>query len=174
MALELIEHIETNNVWSVSITNIPQDGTALLIKTSLRDNQGGGAPEASAYLRVNNDSSTNYYWARNYLGYGSDHYQNSTSQSAFEFDIAGSAMNAGVFATGTWMIENYTGSNQKNIIHRATMQNESNSTSRTNFYTFCWYNTSAITSLLFYRQGTPAGGYSFDTGGTITIYKYVQ
>jgi hypothetical protein len=150
---------------SIEFTSIPQDGTDLVVLTSLRSVND----ESLALISFN--GSTSNFSERFLRGNGS------TVDSAF-FDSGGfarifgasvqSSQTANTFSNGTLYIPNYTGSTNKSASGDSV--NENNATAATQIIVaLLWSDTSAITSL-----AVASNSGDLAIGSTVSLYKVTK
>jgi hypothetical protein len=152
---------------SIEFTSIPQDGTDLLILTSLRDNLAN--PTSSAKLQFNASAATNYS-LRRLRGTGSAAASDSfASQSSIGGNhINGATSTADTFASGMIYITNYSQTVAKSVSIDATAENNATATAL-GINAGLWSLTAAITSIQITPEGT-----SFAVGSTISLYKITK
>ena len=151
---------------SIEFTSIPQDGTDLLILSSLRSN--ASADHSNGNLTFN--GSTSGYSERMLFGTGTSAITVSTSGSIIEWSEVHPAANftANTFGNGRIYIPNYTAAVAKSVSSEATTENNA-TTSLIYMNAALWNNTAAITSLMI----TASTG-SFIAGSTISLYKITK
>lgn len=149
---------------SIEFTNIPQDGTDLLLVWSVRtvDNVN----QSIMRLVFNGDTGTNYAWVRIW-GTGSSV---STSSGASQTTILngyadGANATANTFGNSSVYISNYTSSATKSVSNDSVSEN--NATEAYQFIGAGSYSGSAITSLLL-RENSSGNLAQYSTA---SLYK---
>jgi hypothetical protein len=166
MSFELIESKTLGTAQaSIEFTSIPQDGTDLLVLTSLRFDIDLG----DVNLKVN--GSTSGYSMRHLYGTGSSVASSNNSSGSFIWATFANflSLTASTFSNGQLYLPNYSGATNKSVsIESAT---ENNGTFSYHGITAgVWANTDAITSLLF----SGGGSGNFVAGSTISLYKITK
>ena len=141
--------VGADSVSSITLTNIPQTYTDLLIKVSLRGTNAQYYDEL--YMQFNNDTgATNYKYL--YLDSGAGTPRSAkTSGASFIYPgiIPGANATANTFSNGDIYIQNYTSSNTKSV--STDLVQENNSSASFSYYQTLdaglWVGTSAITSI---------------------------
>jgi hypothetical protein len=148
---------------SIEFTSIPQDGTDLLILTSLRSTAASGASPAT--IRFNGSSSN--FSRRRLLGSGSG---SPTSDTAADGSFAGYQTDtSNTFDSTACYIPNYTGSTNKSFSSdHVTEANQT--TAYQSLFAGLWANTAPITSLSVH----PDPSHNFAIGTTISLYKITK
>lgn len=162
MSFELIETIEVGagGASKLLFSNIPADGTDLLLKFSLRTNRTGISWDyQNFYFNSNGATCT----VRRLYGTGTGYSQGTTSYlNPISCDSEDSAS---TFSNGEIYIPNYTGSQQK--IASARMVTEAqNSTAYQALYAMLWPNTAVVNDV-----GIWGGGGTFVQYTTASLYK---
>lgn len=162
MTMTLVETIEVGagGAASISFTSIPQDGTDLVLKFSLRSSGGDNV----CFLRFN--GSTSNYSNRYLNGTGSS-VSSGTDTSIYQ-SIATSSSTANTFSSGLSYIANYAVSQNKSVSSDSV--NENNATgARQLLVAGLWSDTSAITSLSLVLAGN-----NFVENSTASLYKITK
>lgn len=148
-----------------NFTNIPQNGTDLILLTSLR-----ATNTVSQWQNVRitfNDSSTGYNYR---LLYGNDSGVFTDSQSSqphFRFHYSTYALaTAGVFASGQIHVQNYTSSNAKSIAYESATEHNGSAAIQGMSGGF-WTGTSPVTSIKI----VPDFAGNFVAGSSVSLYK---
>ena len=148
---------------SIEFTSIPQDGTDLLILTSLR-NTTASTGWADAFIRPN--GATTNLSSRVLYGTGSGT-GSLTDTQIYHQAVNGSAT-ANTFSNSVIYIPNYAGSTAKSIsVDTVTEQNATNALQA--ITAGLWNSTAAITSLTIVPTAN-----NFDVGSTISLYKITK
>ena len=149
---------------SIEFTSIPQDGTDLVILTSLRSAQTG-VEHVEVFIAFN--GSTSNFSARQLFGSGSS--TGSSTPARQVGLLPGVNATSNTFNNGIIYIPNYTGSSHKS--YSVDSVSESNATlAYQNILAGLWSDTSAITSLAI----TNTSGNNFVAGSTISLYKITK
>jgi hypothetical protein len=145
---------------SIEFTSIPQDGTDLLLKASLRDDQNSAI---AFYISLN--GSTANFSARYLYGNGA-----SPSSGTLARYVGSTRDNAtaNTFNSTDIYIPNYAGSTNKSYSVDNVTENN-NTTADQNIIAGLWSDTSAITSLSI----SPSAG-NWRAGSTISLYKITK
>jgi hypothetical protein len=148
---------------SIEFTSIPQDGTDLVVKASLRTSSGTSYDE----IRLSLNGSTSNRSSRYLFGSGS-----STGSSTLTTGYVGNApqngLTANTFANTEIHLPNYTGSTNKSA--SADSVSEANQTEAYQLIVaFLWSQTAAITSLAL-----TAGANNFVIGSTVSLYGVLK
>jgi len=164
---QLIERIEVGagGAASIEFTSIPQDGTDLVVKMSLRGSQATDA--TGIFFNFNNDTSANY--DRVYLrGSGSSvNTSSSTSDTTFFTNGNGSTSTSNTFTSAELYISNYASSNNKSISLNSTMENNATLAYQM-INAISWNNSAAMTSIQIDAQ------VSFVEYSTASLYKITR
>lgn len=150
---------------SIEFTSIPQDGTDLLVLSSLRNTTSG---QTNGNLTFN--GSTSGYSERMVYGTGTAGISVSTSGSLINWSEVhpDSTMTANTFGNGRIYIANYTSSAAKSLMSEAVL--ETNATGTLMYVNSAiWNNTAAIASLRI-----AASGGTLAVGSTISLYKITR
>lgn len=148
--------VGSGGVATIDFTSIPATYTDLRLVLSSRNT----ADNVSASITFNNDTGSNYSYAR-IIGSGASGSGDNTSGAA-NISIYGSepsSFTATVFSNAEIYIPNYAGSNYKSTLINSVLENNA-STSYVTFVAGLWSSTSAInrvtlsTSLLFTQYST--------------------
>ena len=148
---------------SIEFTSIPQDGTDLVILTSLRDNGGSDIGQYISFNGSTSNFSAIYLFGNPALG--------SPVQTGILARYIGSVASgntANTFNSTSIYIPNYSGSRNKSYsVDNAT---ENNATSANmNIIGGTWSDTAAITSLALTTITT-----SWVAGSTVSLYKITK
>jgi hypothetical protein len=164
MTMTLIEtKTLTGTQASIEFTSIPQDGTDLLILTSLRDN---GGSDIGQYISFN--GSTSNFAARYLFGnpaLGSP--VQSGSLARYTGSVA-SGNTANTFNNTSIYIPNYSGSRNKSYSVDNVTENNAAS-ANLNIVGGLWSDTAAITSLALSTITT-----SWVSGCVVSLYKITK
>lgn len=163
MTYELIETITlTSSASSIEFTDIPQDGTDLVLFVSARPDT---ASIRSYRLHINNETSGTNYSQRTLEGDGSSAYStNETSQDRILFYVAGGTT-ANTFGSTRIYFSNYAGSTAKPITIDNVTENNA-TTAYQQLHAANWNNTAAITSIRISDSSV-----NTLTGSTASLYK---
>jgi len=164
MSYELIETVEVGSGGAASIefTSIPQDGTDLVLKYSLRTDT---SPSLYDIAIISFNSSSANFTIIELEGTGLSVF--SRSQSAGRGgDISGAGTTANTFSSGQIYVSNYASSNAKSF--SVDMVTENNGTDgKQMLIAGSWDDTSAISSVSFASNDSA----DFVTGSSISLYK---
>jgi len=171
MSLETMTKLASTTVGvggsaSVSFTNIPQDYTDLVLKTSTR--QSGASSATTIRMGFNGDTGANYSY-RFLQGAGSSSAtssfgNNATNTSNETIVNNGAGATASIFASGEICINNYTSFNFKSWLSDSVQENNA-TTAYSRISAGLWNNSSPITSIsLVDSEG------SFIQNSTFTLY----
>jgi hypothetical protein len=164
-------HIQTIEVAaggasSINFTNIPQGFTDLVLKASLRQDQGN--PNAFPFIRFNGSSAD--LSSRYLAGTGSSTFSGAVSGLAFWNATKNGVETSNTFTNDEIYIPNYTGSNQKSFSLDSVMENNGTD-SRQWLMAGLWANTSPITSItIFSGDNTASPAFSFLQNSSISLY----
>ena len=149
---------------SIEFTSIPQDGTDLLILTSLRSSDTG------AYVNINIgfNSSTTGFSARWLYGLGSGGVGSATSIARYAGEVNTANDTSNTFSNGSIYIPNYAGSTDKSISSDSVRETNASANAMA-IGAGLWSNTAAITSI---QLDCSAGNYV--AGSTISLYKITK
>ena len=163
--MEFIASVEAgpSNPNEIEITNIPQDGTDLLIYVSTR------GPGSTAGFRINNDSGTNYPMVQLL--------SNSTSiiQGGFTFsefistNNDSNATDNSLFSNNEFYIKDYTSSGQKRL-HSSQVTENLGGVADMRWTSMTYTGTSPVTSI----QILLFGANTFDAESEFFIYKITE
>ena len=162
--MQLVETIEVGagGAASIEFTSIPQDGTDLLVKLSMRGTNS--AVFDQILMRINGSTST--YTIRGLVGDGSSPSSDGTTGlTGMKIGVGvGANATANTFSNTEVYIPNYTGSTNKTILN--TSSNDLNGSGGVIRRVGLWRNTSAITSITI----TTLNASTFSVGTTATLY----
>jgi hypothetical protein len=150
---------------SISFTSIPQDGTHLLIFTSLRST--ANAISDTGFLRFNGSSSG--YTYRSVFGSGSSalSFTGGADDAAQLQYVNGATSTANTFNNAQFFIPNYASTLVKSFSADYVRQN--NTSDQTSIMmSHLWNNTAPITSFVL---STAA---QFVVGSTVSLYKITK
>jgi hypothetical protein len=140
---------------SIEFTSIPQTGTDLVLKASLRNSVNNG----NGNIAFNTGGT---YTRRRLVGTGSSV---SSDTLTPDFNVSTSVSTANTFGNVAIYIPNYTGSTAKS--YSVDSVNENNATLANQLIVAgLWDQTSAITSITL----TPLGGGTLTEGSTASLY----
>ena len=160
--MQLIETITLGTTAaSITFSSIPQDGTDLLLLTSLRSNRSG---ENVTVVELRLNGSTSNRTSRSLQGDGVSATSVSYTNGRIALDTAAGAT-ANTFGNGAIYIPNYAGSANKSVSVDSVSENNATD-SYQNLYAFLWSDTSAVTSVEV-RDNLA----SFIAGSSISLYK---
>ena len=157
---------------SIEFTSIPQDGTDLMVVTSLRSDYGSDGYDG---IRLNFNNVTGNWSFRYLLGLGSGSPSSGTNGYGLSPNYAWvgngtdnfSASNT--FGNTSFYIPNYAGSTFKSVSSDAV--SEDNRTASVQFIgAALWSNTAAITQLRL----APGVGTNWMAGSTVSLYKITK
>ena len=147
---------------SIEFTEIPQDGTDLVLLVSMR----GSLSNFYSEYRIRFNGSTTGFSARSLYGNGSTAATGTFEASAFG---VGATATANTFSNDQIYIPNYTSSNAKSF--SSDFAGENNATSAfAGLYANLWTGTAAITSI----QITEVNAANFVSGSTFSLYKITK
>jgi hypothetical protein len=148
---------------TIEFTSIPQDGTDLVILTSLRDN---GGTDIGQYISFN--GSTSGFSARYLFGNPALGSPVQSGTLARYVGSVASGNTANTFNSTTIYIPNYSGS--RNKTYSVDNVTENNATAaNSNIIAGLWENTAAITSFTLSTLTT-----SWVAGSTVSLYKITK
>jgi hypothetical protein len=150
---------------SIEFTSIPQDGTDLVIATSLRHTGNGFDNVASAVIRFNG-SSTNFNF-RSLFGTGNGGVASGNAAAGFIGFEPTATATSNTFGNTQIYVPNYTGSTNKSFSVDNVAEN--NGLTYMSILALLWSNTSAITSLSINSDAT-----SFAIGSSVSLYKITK
>lgn len=165
MSFELIETVEVGagGAASIEFTSIPQDGTDLVLKLSLR----ASVDYFLCLVSFNTDGNTNLSGVE-LRGNGSST-TSANGASAYTSLMNESTTTANTFSNSEIYISNYTSSSAKSI-----SQDEVTENNATDAYQFIsavlWDNNAAITSIKI-DPAVFSGGAEFVQHSTASLYK---
>lgn len=164
MTMTLVQRVElTSSQASISFSNIPSDGTDLLLLTSLR----GSLADTASFATVAFNGSTANFTSRFLLGSGSG--ASSSSRSDILLYFVGANATSNTFSNTSIYIPNYTASTNKSISVDGV--NENNSTaSRQEIWAGLWSNSNAVSSITL----TAGESTNFVSGSSATLYKITK
>jgi hypothetical protein len=146
----------------IEFTSIPQDGTDLVLLTSLRCDQ------ANPTIRMSFNSTGSGQSIRRLRGSGSAA-EVGTSSELYPVYANPSGSTSNTFSNDSIYIPNYTGSTQKSTSSESVYEN--NATAADQYIVAgLWTGTDAITSIQF----AVAVGGNFLAGSTISLYKITK
>lgn len=149
---------------SISLTSIPQDGTDLVLKMSLRYNGTPGQVRQPTSISFNASGTSKT--SRYLQGDGSS--VASVSYTEFYDWIDTTTATSNTFSNSELYIPNYAGSTNKSASIDGVLENNGTAAWQ-HIGALLWSNTAAITSIQI------AGiTYSLDTGSTISLYKITK
>ena len=163
MGYQLIETVTlASSASSIEFTSIPQDGVDLVVKASLRVDDGN----ESGYISFNNTTGTNYpqKWLN---GNGSSTQSSTRNDNGFFFSVwAISSYTANTFGNLEMYLSNYTSTNDISIsVDNVTENNSTIAYQRIQAVTYT--GGLAISSIKFVPQSSA----NFVTGSTASLYK---
>jgi hypothetical protein len=149
---------------NIEFTSIPQDGTDLVLLTSLRSDRA--AQEVTVVeLRLN--GATTDRTSRSLQGSGTAASSVSYTNGRIALDTAADST-ADTFGNGLIYIPNYAGSTNKSASVDSVSENNATEAYQ-NLYAFLWSQTAAITSVEV-RDNLA----DFVAGSTISLYKITK
>ena len=149
---------------SIEFTEIPQDGTDLLLLTSLRSDR---ADVLVTVLELRFNGATTNRTSRSLQGSGTSASSASYTTGRIALETAATAT-ANTFGNGSIYIPNYSGSTNKSA--SVDLVSENNDTNAyQNLYAFLWSQTTAITSVEV-RDNLA----NLVAGSTISLYKITK
>jgi hypothetical protein len=162
---------------SIEFTSIPQDGTDLLLKMSLRHNTSSTFCSAMVYQF---NSSTSGYSSRFLVGPNALSPASGTRTTLTSNSITGGGLGDGfitpsnatsdTFASVEWYIPNYTSSAAKSSSLDAVSESNGTSPVSREIIAALWTGTDPITSVIF----TPRDSFSFVAGCQVSLYKITK
>jgi hypothetical protein len=168
-------HIQTIEVGaggasSINLANIPQNFTDLVLKVSLRQDQGN--PNAFPFIRFNGSSAD---LSSRYLGgTGTSTFSGAATGIAFWNATKNGVETTNTFTNDEIYIPNYTSSNQKSFSIDNVMENNGTD-SRQWLLSGLWANTSPITSItIFSGDNTASPAFSFLQNSSISLYGIMR
>jgi hypothetical protein len=138
--------ILTGNQTSIDFVSIPSTYTDLLIRASLRSDQGSSNGQ-DIYIQFNNDTAANYSFKRIY-GTGSSAASDGVSSASTAGRVGrttSASATVSTFASNDIYIPNYTSSNQKSVSADGVEENNATA-SLMSLNAVLWTGTSAISS----------------------------
>lgn len=136
---------------SIEFTNIPQNGTDLLVLISTRLSTAA----LNGRIRFNSDSGTNYSYRVLYGTSSSVASQNFSSQTGIFYGILGGGTNtANSFSTASIYIPNYTLSQNKNTSSEGVSETNDGGAAYQQTSAGLWSNTAAITTITLSVEST--------------------
>lgn len=164
MTMELIaSQTVVSPVSSLAFSSIPQDGTDLLVLTSLRSTISENLTNCVLNINLNFD---NIYSRRLLFGNGSSAGSNSGTSTAVGFDINGTTTTSATFSNGILYFPNYTGSTNKSFSIDNVVENNATAASEV-LNAVLFASTAAITRFDFQATNLAAGS-------TISLYKITK
>lgn len=167
MSFQLIQTVTVSgSALSVDFTNIPQDGTDLLITVSGR--QAGGN---SSDIKFNNSSTG--YSSSYVLGNGTSASSGTLTEYGWVGEISYNTDTARTFSNNSIYIPNYsvTG-HQKNSFIESVRATSSSNTGGLYILSTSWSGTAAITSIkLAFQSATTQ---TFVNNSTVSLYKITK
>lgn len=165
---------------SIEFTNIPQDGTDLIVRYSLRKSSGAG--EGYARLTLNNINS-GYSYILMYSSTGVE--DNSVAfgvvtrreenVSNFKGTLVSGSTAIGSFSNGQVYIPNYTSSQNKSISCESVISNDGGTAQPVMLTSGVAAISGPVTSLKFsFTTETSGNPTTASVGSTISIYKITK
>lgn len=150
-------------VSSLAFSSIPQDGTDLVVFTSLRSTISEQLTNCILNINLNFSS---IYSRRLMYGNGASTGSSSGTTTAVGFDINGTTTTNNTFSNGVLYFPNYTGSTNKSFSIDNIVENNATASSQV-LNAVLFADTAAITRLDF--QAT-----NLAIGSTISLYKITK
>jgi hypothetical protein len=152
---------------SIEFTSIPQDGTDLLLVSSLRS----VSTDDGVFVRFNGTNSG--YSTRTLYGNGSAAASSTNpygvTSALFLATIPGTSWTSNTFHSAQLYIPNYAGSTNKSTSLDGVGENNA-TLNYMDLGAGLWSNTAAITSILIYTNSTS----NLAVGSTISLYKITK
>ena len=142
---------------TITFSSIPSTYTHLQVRLLCR--QSNGDTSNNIYLKINNDTASNYTLHDIYGDGSSVSVQGAANQSqGFAARVADSAASSSIFGVGIIDILDYANTNKYKTV-RSLSGEDRNGAGNVYFISSLWRSTSAITELTF-QNGTVAAQYS--------------
>lgn len=154
---------------SIEFTSIPQDGTDLLLKFSLRSSQAGFNFDDPS-IRLNSDTGNNYSSRVLQTRDGTVASNSGPVSSIPIFGSPSAGATSNTFGSGEIYIPNYAGSTTKSVSVDAYTENNDANGVLGGIIAGRWNNTAAITVVTFFSQNA----WNFVTGSTVSLYKITK
>lgn len=166
MTFKLIQTVTVSgSALSVDFTNIPQDGTDLLITVS-----GKQAGANSSDIKFNNSSTG--YSSSYVLGNGASAFSGTITQYGWVGELSYGTDPARTFSNNSIYIPNYSEIGQKNSFIESTRITSSSNTGGLYIISTSWSGTDAITSIkLAFQSATTQ---TFVNNSTVSLYKITK
>jgi hypothetical protein len=167
MTMQLIEHkVLSSAAASIEFTNIPQDGTDLVLMGLVRTART--LANDFVDLRFNGDNTDGNYSARVLFGNGSS--VSSFTENSYIGDVNAATSTADTFSSINVYLPNYSGSTTKSGSIETVMENNATFATQA-IIARRWNNTAAITSM---EIGFTATGANLVAGSTFSLYKITK
>ena len=151
---------------SIEFTSIPQDGTDLVLKMSLRYNGTPGNPQQPTSISFNGSGASKT--SRYLYGAGGSGLGVSVNYTEFYDWIPTTTATSNTFSNGELYIPNYSGSTNKSASIDGVIENNGTA-GWLHIGALLWSSTAAITSIQI------AGvAYNLVAGSTISLYKITK
>lgn len=170
MTMTLIETVTVGaaGAFSIEFTNIPQDGTDLLVLVSAR---GSKSSPANDVIRFNFNSITSNYFMRGFGGFNGNTFAQSSNNSAVISlsNVMPTALaTANTFNSASFYVANYTVAEPKQFLLHANMENNNNVVSGLGIMGGRWNDTAAVTSIRIQTDS------NFVQNTTASLYKITK
>ena len=160
--MQLIERVElTSSQASITFSNIPQDGTDLLLVYSLRGDNSAN------YQKMTFNGSGANFTQRELQGDGSSAGSGSRTDGWIRASVNPSTFSASTFSNAAIYIPNYTSSNNKSFSVDTVVENNA-TTGYQWIIAGLWSQTPAITSIALGADS------NFVSGSSATLYKITK
>jgi hypothetical protein len=152
---------------SITFTGIPQNYSALEIRSLLRTT--GGGPTYS-YTQFNGDTNSNY-WYHYFEGNGNNnttggHTNNAATSNPYSVVATGSEAPTNYYAPNISLIVDYASSlKYKTFTNQAAIDESTSGSSYVELNSFSWQSNSPVTSLTIVTTGT-----NFAINSTVALY----
>lgn len=162
MTMTLVERVElTSSQASITFSNIPQDGTDLLVFVSARNDSGAGDQLLMSFNGVTTNRSS-----RRLRGNGSDA-ASATSSDIFGY-LVDANQTANTFSNASYYIPNYAGSTAKLVSVDVVTENNGTAAYQS-IVAALWNSTDPITSISL----IPNAG-NLVSGSSASLYKITK
>jgi hypothetical protein len=151
---------------SIEFTSIPQDGTDLLVKLSMRTDRSTNP----AFFAIRFNDATTNQTVRRLTGYG-DGVDSTSASNSWSMVTAGASQTASTFGNAEVYIPNYTGSTNKSFSVDWVYENNATAAYQ-GLVAGLWSDTAAITKITVNVLADNSA--SFVAGSTISLYKVTK
>lgn len=168
MTMTLIETVTVGaaGAFSIEFSNIPQDGTDLLVLVSGRSSLSS---PANVFINFNFNQNSTGYNARGFGGFNGNVFNSNSSGNINLNNVMPTALaTVNTFNSASLYVANYTVAEPKQFLLHANMENNNNFVSGLGISGGVWNNTAAITNI---RTGTDG---QFVQHSTASLYKITK